>query len=299
VSRKHKAHDDHEEHPSEAWLIALADMMTLLMVTFLMMFAISNLDLKKFQTFKEAFSKGTGASLPSLPGEGVPTKGDVTDKLVAPKNSSTATVTNTISPNTGGKILDPKAMDELKKVVEKQLKKVGLADKVEAKIDPDRGLVLYVTSAVLFASGQADVTPEGAKLLDSLGPALKTVPNHLTVEGHTDSRPIRSTKFTSNWALSAMRATAVATRLMDDGHIPQQRFSIAGYGSTRPRQNLSTEAAYALNRRVEIVVEAPPAPKSTTTTTTDTETATKSGSDPAAAPSPSASEKSSEKPSEH
>lgn len=283
MSRKHKAHEDHDEHPSEAWLIALADMMTLLMVTFLMMFAISNLDLKKFQTFKEAFSKGTGASLPSLPGEGVPTQGDITTKLVAPKNSSTATVTNTVTPNTGGKILDPKAMDELRKVVEKQLEKVGLADKVEAKVDPDRGLVLYVTSAVLFDSGRADVTQEGKKLLDSLGPALKRVPNHLTVEGHTDSRPIRSKTFTSNWALSAMRATAVATRLMDAGHISGTRFSIAGYGSTRPRENLSTEAAYALNRRVEIVVEAPPAPKSTGTTTTTTTT-----TEPAAASSPSA-----------
>ncbi|MCW2779134.1 MAG: OmpA/MotB domain protein [Frankiales bacterium] len=254
--RRRKHHDDHEEHPSEAWLIALADMMTLLMVTFLMMFAISSLDLKKFQTFKEAFAEGTGTTLPSLPGEGVPTDGEISKDPLAPKDGTPVPQASMWSANTGGKILDPKALNELKKRIDTELKKAGLGDKVEAKID-DRGLVLYVTSAVLFESGEADVTRQGTAMLDGLGEVLKGVGNPLIVEGHTDSRPVRSGPFRNNWALSAMRATAVADQLMDKAHISPKRISIAGYADTRPREDAPTEHAYALNRRVEIVVEAP------------------------------------------
>jgi chemotaxis protein MotB len=230
-------------------------MMTLLMVTFLMMFAISSLDLKKFQTFKEAFAKGTGTVLPSLPGEGVPTEGEPTDKPLAPADGTPIPVETAWSAM-NGKPTDVKTLEALQKKVEEQLAKAGLADKVEAKIDA-RGLVLYVTSAVLFDSGEADVTALGSSLLDKVGPVLRTVKNPLVVEGHTDSRPISSSRYASNWELSAMRATAVARRLMDVGNIPRDRVSIAGYADTRPRKNASTEEAYALNRRVEIVVEAP------------------------------------------
>ncbi len=254
--RRKKHHEEHDEHPSEAWLIALADMMTLLMVTFLMMFAISSLDLKKFQTFKEAFAEGTGTVLPSLPGEGVPMEGDVTDEAKAPKDFEVPVPeASAFFPN-NGKVLDPKALHELKKQVDLALTKAGLGDKVEAKVD-GRGLVLYVTSAVLFDSGQADVTAQGDGLLDSLSVVLKDVGNPLVVEGHTDSRPIKSGPFHDNWALSGMRAVAVANVLMDKGHISPERLSIAGYADTRPREDAPTEHAYSLNRRVEIVVEAP------------------------------------------
>ncbi|MCU1691764.1 MAG: OmpA/MotB domain protein [Frankiales bacterium] len=257
-ARRRKHHEEHDEHPSEAWLIALADMMTLLMVTFLMMFAISSLDLKKFQTFKEAFAEGTGTTLPSLPGEGVPTEGDISEQPLAPRDGTPIAQADKWSANTGGKILDPKALTELKKRIDKELEKAGLADKVEAKVDA-RGLVLYVTSAVLFESGDAEVTRQGTAMLDGLGEVLKGVGNPLIVEGHTDSRPISSSRYASNWELSAMRATAVARQLMDKASISAKRLSIAGYADTRPREDAPTEHAYALNRRVEIVVEAPPA----------------------------------------
>ncbi|MCW2608095.1 MAG: OmpA/MotB domain protein [Frankiales bacterium] len=258
-SRRRRHHEDHDEHPSEAWLIALADMMTLLMVTFLMMFAISSLDLKKFQTFKEAFAEGTVTTLPSLAGEGVPTEGEVTDEALAPPEDVPIANAEMWSANTGGKILDPNALNELQKKVEAELKKAGLQDRIEAKVD-GRGLVLYVTSAVLFDSGQAEVSTQGRALLDAVGPVLRGVGNDLVVEGHTDSRPIKSGRFASNWELSAMRATSVARQLMDVGQVSRDRVSIAGYADTRPRKDLPTAEAYAANRRVEIVVEAPKAP---------------------------------------
>ncbi len=273
--RRRKHHEEHEEHASEAWLIALADMMTLLMVTFLMMFAISSLDLKKFQTFKEAFAEGTGTTLPSLPGEGVPTEGEITDEAKAPPEDVPQANADMWSANTGGTILDPEALTELQRKVQVQLKKAGLQDRIEAKID-GRGLVLYVTSALLFDSGQAEVSTQGRALLDAVGPVLKGVGNDLVVEGHTDSRPIKSARYASNWELSALRATSVARQLMEVGQVSRDRVSIAGYADTRPRKDLPTAEAFAANRRVEIVVEAPKvtatAPKAVADATTGTAT---------------------------
>lgn len=251
-----RRHDDgdHDEHPSEAWLIALADMMTLLMVTFLMMFAISNMDLEKFKVFQEAFADGTGSALPQFPGNGVPVDGEVSDiAKVTPTAVPSPSPTKAPPKN----VLDKADLKKLQVEITKALAKAGLADRVEAKIT-SRGLVVYVTSAVLFQSGQADVTEPGKVLLDGFGPILSRIGNDLVVEGHTDARPISSRQFASNWELSGARAAAVARRLMDSSRVSTDRVSIGGYADTRPRQDAPTEEAYAKNRRVEIVVESPP-----------------------------------------
>jgi chemotaxis protein MotB len=261
---RHRRHEDHEEHPSEAWLIALADMMTLLMVTFLMMFAISNLDLKKFQTFKEAFAKGTGTVLPQLPGEGVPTEGDPTDKPLAPKDGDPSPKESAWAANVGGPgkpSLDKTKLEELRKVLVQKVKQAGLADRVDVASDP-RGIVLYVTNGVLFDSGAARLTPAGNLLLDGLGPVFRSMSNQMIVEGHTDNRPINSDAFPSNWELSTARATAVLRNLIEKEQVAKERLFAAGYADTKPRKPGSSPAALALNRRVDIVVvAAPDAPK--------------------------------------
>jgi chemotaxis protein MotB len=268
MSRRRHRHEDHEEHPSEAWLIALADMMTLLMVTFLMMFAISTLDLKKFQTFKQAFAKGTGTVLPQLPGEGVPTEGEAAKKPLAPKDGNPSPQASAWVPNPGGPapVLDRAKLEELRKVLLKQIQKAGIADRVEVGNDP-RGLVLYVTSGVLFDSGKARLTPSGDLLLQGLGPVLRPIGNNLLVEGHTDSRPINSDAFPSNWELSTARATAVLRHLIEHEGVPAGRLSAVGYADTRPRAPGTDEASLSKNRRVEIVVEAPKASAATATPT--------------------------------
>jgi chemotaxis protein MotB len=289
VRRVHR-HEDHDEHPSEAWLIALADMMTLLMVTFLMMFAISSLDLKKFQTFKEAFAQGTGTVLPQLPGEGVPTEGDVTDEPLAPENGTPIPEASAWVPNPGGPeepppVIDREKFDELRKEINKRVTTVGLADKVDVAADP-RGLVLYVTSGVLFESGQAQLNPKGNELLGQLGRVFRGIGNNLVVEGHTDSRPISSAQFPSNWELSTARATIVLRYLHDAQKVPSNRLSAAGYADTRPRRKGSTEAAWSANRRVEIVVAAPTTtPKAGKASTSPASpTPTTSGASPTHAP---------------
>ena len=288
MRRAHR-HEDHEEHPNEAWLIALADMMTLLMVTFLMMFAISSLDLKKFQTFKQAFAEGTGTVLPQLPGEGVPTEGDVADEPLAPENGDPVPQASAWVPNPGGPgpvpLVDRTKLKELQKTISQRVQSVGLADKVDVAADP-RGLVLYVTSGVLFDTGEAQLTGAGSKLLQALGPVFRGMRNPLVVEGHTDSRPISSAQYPSNWELSTARATMVLRYLHDSQGIGSTRLSAAGYADTKPRAKGATESAWAKNRRVEIVVSAP-VTAGAPSAGTATGTAGGSGATPAPTPAPS------------
>lgn len=245
MSRRHKRHhDDHEDHPSEAWLIALADMMTLLMVTFLMMFAIAVVDLQKFKTFARAFSEATGQNLPTLVDQPSPEELHP-EKLEISQPAPTKP------------LLDRDDLKQLKQRVEAAIAKAKIGDQVQVDLDR-RGLVLYVTSGVLFDSGEATLTPVGDELLKRLGPVLSPMSNELVVEGHTDSAPISSVRFPSNWELSASRATAVLRHLVDKDGIEAKRMSASGFADTRPRASNATASGMSQNRRVDIVVVAPP-----------------------------------------
>ncbi len=254
---RRKRHEDHEEHASEAWLVAFADMMTLLMVTFLMMFAISALDLQKFKTFQEAFEQGLGKNTHQLAAEGAPAEGTPHD---VPIGTTEGTPVATPSPAplvAGPKKLQPEELDKLKEKIEAAVAKAGLQSSVQVEKDP-RGLIMYVTSGILFDAGKAQITPVGSGLLSGLGPALTSIGNDLVVEGHTDSRPISSAAFPSNWELSTARATSVLRYLIDKDHVTATRMTASGFADTRPRDPGTSGAAFAKNRRVDIVVFAPP-----------------------------------------
>jgi len=255
---RHKRHEEHEEHASEAWLVAFADMMTLLMVTFLMMFAISALDLQKFKTFQEAFQQGLGKNTHQLPAEGAPPEGTPRDVPIGSKEGTPNPKPAPVPPETG-KLLQREDLKQLKEQLEAAVAKAGLQSEVQVALDP-RGLVLYVTSGVLFDAGKAQVTSRGNLLLEGLGPALAGIGNTLVIEGHTDGRPISTAAFPSNWELSTARATAVLRFLMDHDHLSGTRLSATGFADTRPRDPGTSEQALAQNRRVDIVVEAPEPP---------------------------------------
>ena len=270
VVKRHKKHEEHEEHASEAWLVAFADMMTLLMVTFLMMFAISSLDLQKFKTFQEAFEQGLGKNTHQLAAEGAPEQGTPHDVPIGTTQGVPVATPSPAPLTTGPKKLQPEELDKLKQQIEQAVAKAGLQSAVQVERD-SRGLILNVTSGILFDAGMAQLTPVGSGLLGGLGPALTGIGNDLVVEGHTDSRPISTSAFPSNWELSTARATAVLRFLIDmvlvDEEPQDGRMAASGFADTRPRDPGRTDAAYAKNRRVDIVVYAPavtPAPAAST-----------------------------------
>ena len=121
-------------------------------------------------------------------------------------------------------------------------------------VDDPRGLVVEVPEAGAFEIGQAELAPEAARMLDRVGAVLRTLPNPVRVEGHTDDTPIRTSRFASNWELSTARATEVVEYLIGAGGLPPGRLSAAGYAEHRPRAANDSAAGRARNRRVDLVL---------------------------------------------
>jgi chemotaxis protein MotB len=263
--RKHVHEEEHENH--ERWLITYADMITLLMAFFVMMYGMSILDLKKFADFKAGTAKQLGKSPVVNGGEGILFGGlGIAEAAAAPitgsgprSGSDDARVSGTVTKEHIG---------ELVKEVQQQLAKNNLQGTVQAEVDP-RGAILRLGEQVLFESGSASMSDEGLQVLDQLALVLAPIENNVVVEGHTDDVPTKGAGgFPTNWELSTSRATQVLRWLVQGRHLAAPLFSAAGYADTHPRFLNDTPEHRAANRRVEIVVlVAPDAPPATTTTT--------------------------------
>jgi chemotaxis protein MotB len=246
--------EEHDNH--ERWLLTYADLITLLLALFMMLYAMSVLDLKKYEAFQEAFTQGMGKHVHALPGEGDPPNGEKLDTkpgaLTGKPDPSPSPVSDQLKP-----VLDQEELRKLKQKLDHEIGLTGLQDEVQVDLER-RGLVINMVSGVLFDSGSAQLTTRGTKLLGALGVVFRSFQNELVVEGHTDSRPIRTASFPSNWELSTARATSVLQFLLSGDQISARRLSAAGYADTRPRAANTTEAGMARNRRVDVVVLAGP-----------------------------------------
>ncbi|HET6976331.1 MAG TPA: flagellar motor protein MotB [Pyrinomonadaceae bacterium] len=128
----------------------------------------------------------------------------------------------------------------------------ALENRVRVDVN-ERGLVVSLTEAGFFAPGNEQIREDALPLLNALAEILRDAAAQVRIEGHTDSLPISTVRHRSNWELSASRATAVLTHLVNDG-VPAARLSIAGFADTRPVADNQTPEGRALNRRVDLVV---------------------------------------------
>jgi chemotaxis protein MotB len=117
----------------------------------------------------------------------------------------------------------------------------------------DSWVAVDISTDILFGSGVAQLSPAALAALQRLADVLKTFPNAVRVEGHTDDRPISTSAFPSNWELSAARAASVVHLFMDRG-IAAQRLAVVGYGEFRPMLPNATTAGRNANRRVEVLI---------------------------------------------
>jgi chemotaxis protein MotB len=250
--RTRKGHEEeHENH--ERWLVTYADMLTVLMALFIVMFALSVVDKAKFEKFAEGLNGdlGNGASLLDG-GPGLQQAGDTPIDLQA--------AITALDEKQSRQQAAAQEQDDLERARQKILQALvakHMEDKVRFRLD-ERGLVVtVVTDDVLFALGSATLRPQGTAVLDAIAPALKALPNQVTVEGHTDDLPI-SGSFASNWELSTERATSVLRYLLDRHDLQAERLSAAGYADQRPLTPNISAAARSANRRVEVIVRATP-----------------------------------------
>lgn len=130
-------------------------------------------------------------------------------------------------------------------------------DEVKTRLEGDN-LVIRMDARVLFDSGKADLRDKSRRILYRLGEALKNSPDRpIVVEGHTDTEPIKSSSYTSNWHLSAARAVSVVQYFLDENQLDPQRLTAAGYGEYQPLRPNRTPEGRQINRRVEIVLYPP------------------------------------------
>ncbi|HEY4629870.1 MAG TPA: flagellar motor protein MotB [Blastococcus sp.] len=268
--RRAKKHEEEEHENHERWMVSYADMMTLLLVLFIVLYAMSQVDKSKFAALAKGLSESFGAPISVQPGptpdgsvlDGLPGAIDMASAIPPNPTVSEAQVDAAAAAAAAERATRiaaeaQAAYDELaaaRDALDAALKEAGYADAARFEID-ERGLVVHIVAdAVLFDAEEAVLRPKGRAILDAVAPTLTGLPNMLRVEGHANHLPVTpGGKWPSNWELSAYRATTVLTYLSHD-HVAETRMYAAGYGSTQPLVPITDPSAITVNRRVDIVV---------------------------------------------
>jgi chemotaxis protein MotB len=250
---RRKAHQD--EHPDERWLLTYADMITLLMALFMVLFSISSVNTSKFESLQRSLQDAfSGRILPG--GQSVAQAGAQSNTPEIRVSSPVTSLRETMAEAQGqarSAREEQRDLEALKAAIDAWAAGHGLARKVESRIDA-RGLtVRLLTDDLLFASGRAELQPGAAPLMRRLGQLLRTEGVHpIAVEGHTDSVPV-SGSYPSNWELSTARASAVVRALARE-RVSPVRLSATGHSFHDPIATNATEGGRSRNRRVEILV---------------------------------------------
>jgi chemotaxis protein MotB len=268
--KRPKKHEEEEHENHERWLVSYADMVTLLMCLFIVLFAMSQVDKAKFAALSAGLSESFGAPLTVLPGttpegsvlDGLPGAVDIASAIPPDPSVQDAAVDAAAAAAAAERAKRvaaeaASAYDELAEArnrIDAALTAAGYAGAARYEID-ERGLVVHIVAdEVLFDAEQAVLRPEGRIILDAVAPTLIGLPNVLRVEGHANHLPVSAGgPWPSNWELSGYRASTVLRYLAADG-IPERRMSATGYSSTRPLVPESDPTALSVNRRVDIVV---------------------------------------------
>jgi chemotaxis protein MotB len=256
--RKKRGGGGHENH--ERWLLTWADLLTLLLALFIVMYAASAVNTSKAEaitaSLQEAFSgkvlAGNGSIRPEQkseePVEAIAQIAPLAPTVVAeeelPKDKRAAAAGRA----------EQDQLEALKRRLDAKIKAKGLGASVVTTVER-RGLVVRViTDQILFASGEATLSPQGGELLAEIRGVLRIDRKHpIAVDGHTDSQPIATGRFRDNWELSASRAAAVV-QFLAGSELDPHRFSATGHGFQAPRASNGTAEGRAQNRRVEIAL---------------------------------------------
>jgi chemotaxis protein MotB len=262
-----------EKDDSERWMISYADMMTLLMVLFIVLFAISQVDQRKFAALKEGLSAGFG-STSTMPLSGGKAILDVDGVVPAPVDLTTGMGTKDSGEGKGGQAKQnetvaqqPTEQQVLQMAKQEAARLEAIEKKIRAALDAkhlrsdvrfritDRGLVVaLVSDDVFFENASAELRPRGSAVLRAIGPVLRPLPEEVAVEGHANRLKMRGGAYPSNWELSSARASGVVRYLISSQHVVASRLSATGYGSSRPLYPPSDSRAIRYNRRVDLVL---------------------------------------------
>ena len=228
---------EEEKLDPNAWMLTFADLTMLLLTFFVLLLTMSSMDTKKLRNIMTHFRASTGVlefsgagQVYSL-GNFINQYNDADSLLVVDQNHFLAKI---------------KLVTNIKKKLEDSNKQVTLTE-------DERGVALAFHGNILFNPGKTTLREDAYPVLDVIADAIKTCPNDILIMGHTDNTPIKSKLYPSNWELSAYRGLSVLDYFLKKKGLLPERFSVGGYGFSRPLHPNTTPKNRALNRRVEII----------------------------------------------
>ncbi len=233
MARK-KKHEEHENH--ERWLVSYADFITLLFAFFVVMYSVSSVNEGKYRVLSEsmlqAFTNHKPLGQMSL--------------VELPLEQTRPAMEKQIQ----------QRPDDFQVYIQvaNALASLDHADSDVSVQNTARGISIKIKDEVAFDSGSVEIKRGALEILDLIAALVKDLPNLISIEGHTDSVPIRNARFPSNWELSAARAAALVRYFVNRHQLQPERFSATGFGGERPLESNATPEGRSANRRVEIVI---------------------------------------------
>lgn len=265
--RKRNSSTNHER-----WLLTYADMITLLLIFFVVMFAMSRLDVEKYQAITQSLQSSFKSGNSILDGGsglldgGNSQTGNTSGAGKRNKDKGQKNSTGTVEkeedkdknqPLTAREIAFRKQEEELSNLmnmIEQYIKENKLEDQISVN-DLPKGISITLNDRFLFDIGQANLKSDSTETLKRLASLFKQLQTMISIEGHTDNLPITSkSKYADNWELSGARALSVLRYFIDKESLNPEGFQYAGYADTRPVGDNNTSAGRQKNRRVEITV---------------------------------------------
>jgi chemotaxis protein MotB len=238
MPRRKRAHVEGPHENDERWLLTYSDLITLLFVLFVVMYAISTTDVRKFVALAQSVSAAFNADVMS--GQQAISISDGQDMSVTQDQSQTGT-----SPVQSD-------LQAIKAALEDYAIGQGLGGEVEVGMAP-QGIVIRLNDALLFSSGRAHLDDHALKLVKQVVDIVRPLPNPIRIEGNTDDQAPDGVLYANNWDLSTARALAVLEAMIDEGMGPS-RLSALGNAQYNPLVPNADDASRAKNRRVDIVV---------------------------------------------
>ena len=269
MAKKAKHHEEEEHENHERWLVSYADMMTLLMVLFVVMFAMSTVDQKKFNALKAGMAAGFGQSTSILDGSSSilqepgtsaaepinPNKVEETPELQEIRvQAASDAMRSRNAMQYAEAVAEADRLEEIASKINAALNKAGLEDDVRTQTD-GRGLTVSLVSRhIVFEANLANLTDRGRRVVDTLAPILKSIDDKLQIEGHTNQAPGKPKYYDSDWDLAAARAVTVLRYLNEAKGVETDRLAAVGFGQVKPLVDPSEPESQLLNKRVDIVV---------------------------------------------
>ncbi len=228
MARKKKAGKDNNER----WLLTYADLITLLMVFFVLLFAMSKTDSQKFQELAQSLHSALNPNIFTISN---------TNPVALPTQSG--------GPNS---IIESQIFTQIRTIIQ-QVSPTISSSQVSVNYSSD-GIEVTLSGDMLFYNGTDIMKPNGILILSKLAPILNSIPNNLEVQGNTDNVPVGSAQYPTNWELSAARAVVVVRYLSEQLGVAPQRLSAIAYSQYHPIVPNTSRANQAMNRRAVIVI---------------------------------------------